>query len=806
METYEKEHLRLLRDHLGECTVLLKKNGDFPLPGPCAISAYGSGVRHTVKGGTGSGEVNSRFFVTVEQGLTDAGFTLTTSSWLDAFDSVLVKAKQDFIRDIKRRAKANHTNAIVEGMGAVMPEPEYDLPLNGNSEAAVYVVARISGEGNDRKPVKGDIKLTDSEVRDILECAKRYRRFMLVLNVGGPVDLSPVADKVENILILSQLGVETGAALADLLLGYTVPSGKLTTTWTKWEDYPAVGSFGERDDTFYREGVYVGYRYFDSAGVRPMYAFGYGLGYTDFSVTPGTVSKDGSTVTVTACVRNTGSFPGKETVQVYLSSPSLTLDQPYQSLAAFRKTGLLQPGEEETVSISFDLTDCASYSEAESAYLLEAGDHLLRLGSASDATSPAAVLRLNRTVITKRVRNLFGDPGFEDWRPEGSVPQNPSDLPVLEFGTDDFTAETVSYHHDEYIDHALGLLKNEDLAYLNIGAFDPKGGLASVIGDAGFSVAGAAGESTHMLDKKEYPPIVMADGPAGLRLSRTFYRDGDGAHGLGSSVPDSFADFMPKVLTWFMSRPKKLKKGTVIEEQYATAIPIGTAIAQSWNPELASACGDIVGDEMQRFHVHLWLAPALNIHRSILCGRNFEYFSEDPLLSGVFAAALTNGVQAHEGCGVTIKHFAANNQETNRYGNSSWVSERALREIYLRGFGICIRDSKPLALMTSYNLINGVHTSEHQGLCIDLLRREYGFDGLVMTDWVVATGFLGKDSKYASPDPAKVAAAGCSLFMPGSKGDYARLLKGLSSGTVSRKQLQVNGTYLRDLARKVKAL
>ena len=248
---------------------------------------------------------------------------------------------------------------------------------------------------------------------------------------------------------------------------------------------------------------------------------------------------------------------------------------------------------------------------------------------------------------------------------------------------------------------------------------------------------------------------------------------------------------------------KKVPKGAEIREQYASAIPIGTAVAQSWNLELAEACGDIVGDEMERFGVHLWLAPALNIHRDIRCGRNFEYFSEDPLVSGLFAAAVVRGVQRHPGCGATIKHFAANNQETDRYNSNSQVSERAMREIYLRGFEICIRESRPYALMTSYNLLNGVHTSEHRGLTEDILRCEWGFEGIVMTDWVMAAGVLSKGAKYPPPRAAKVAAAGGDLFMPGSKEDWRDIRSALKTGDLSREQLEINASRVFELARKL---
>ena len=278
MQDYEKKHLSMLRPYLPECMVLLKSNGAFPLEAPGEIALYGSGARRTVKGGTGSGEVNSRSFLTVEQGLRDAGFTVTTSAWMDAYDGIVRDAHARFIRGIKNRARARHTFAVMDGMGAVMPEPEYDIPLSGAGDTAVYVLSRISGEGNDRAFQRGDVLLTESEKRDILYLQRNCPRFLLVLNVGGPVDLEPVLE-VENILILSQLGSETGGALADLILGKTFPSGKLATTWAAAGSYPDIGEFGDMNDTRYREGIYVGYRYFDSAKVRPLFpsALGWGI-------------------------------------------------------------------------------------------------------------------------------------------------------------------------------------------------------------------------------------------------------------------------------------------------------------------------------------------------------------------------------------------------------------------------------------------------------------------------------------------------------------------------------------------------
>ena len=806
MYEYEKKHLKRLRSALAECTVLLRSNGDFPLAEAGSIAAYGNGVRKTIKGGTGSGEVNSRYFVTVEQGLKDAGFTVTTNGWLDAYDAAYVAARKQFLADIKAEAKAKHTMAIMYGMGKVMPEPEYRLPLDGAGDTAIYVLARTSGEGNDRNPVGGDIKLSATEKRDILELNRKYAKFMLVINAGGVVDLSGL-DEVKNILILSQLGVETGAALADILLGKQNPSGKLATTWSAWEDYAPMDDFGDPNDTRYWEGIYVGYRYFDTVGKKAFYPFGYGLSYTSFDIRDVSTKVHGDKITVSARVTNTGDYPGKEVVQVYVSAPDGKLDKPWQDLAGFAKTSELAPGASETVEITFSMKDLASYDRETAAYILEKGSYMIRVGNSSAHTQAAALAVLDRTVTVLQARNVCGKPDFTDWKPvkKRSEPVD-ADLPVLTLNAESFGAETVSYDRHYEIDDAVKGLTDEQLVYANIGEFS---GSMSIIGAASKNVAGAAGESTSRMVQLGFPAMVMADGPAGLRLSQQFYRDQKGAHAVGQAgLPESITEFLPPFLQWVMKLfvgGAKAPKNTKIEEQYATALPIGTALAQSWNLDLAQACGDIVGDEMERFGVHLWLAPALNIHRSIRCGRNFEYFSEDPLISGKMAAALTRGVQAHPGCGTTIKHYCANNQETNRYGNNSQVSERALREIYLKGFGICVKESQPKALMTSYNLLNGQHTAERRDLSEDMLRCEYGYRGIIMTDWVIGNGIMNsKADIHPAVKPQLVAAAGGDLFMPGCKADFKNMMAGLSDGSLTREQLQINATRVYRMAKELK--
>lgn len=803
IQKYEMEHLKRIRKYVGECPVLLKYDGNFPIAEAGKIAVYGNGVRYTVKGGTGSGEVNSHFYETIEMGLEKAGFVITTKKWLDKYDKERANARKRFRKEIKRRARKKHTQAVIEAMGAVMPEPEYDIELDAEGDTAIYVLARISGEGNDRNAERGDILLTETEVRDILKLNKEYHRFMLVLNVGGPVDLSDIKE-VKNILLISQLGIETGSVLSDILLGRVNPSGKLTTTWARWNDYCSMGDMCEKDDAHYREGIYVGYRYFDIIRKKPLFHFGYGLSYTSFEIAKHSVLIQKDIVTIKVKVKNTGKLPGKEVIQVYISCPDGKIDKPYQELIAFAKTKELKTKEMQTVEISFSMMQAGCYDSEHMEWILEAGKYIIRVGNSSDSTKPYAAINLAQNVVLRKVKNTCGKSNIEDWKPEyRSYMENMQNVPEFEMDAQVFKTEYIKYNRKEVIDDKIKKLTDEQLAYANIGTFDPKGGILSVIGNASWSVAGAAGESTNALKENGFPVMVMADGPAGLRLSQKYYKDEKGVHSLGEMMPASFREFLPKPVSWFLGRQAGVPKDAEVKYQYTTAIPIGTAIAQSWNLDFAYECGNIVGEEMEMFGVHLWLAPALNIHRNIRCGRNFEYFSEDPVISGYFASTITKGVQSHKGCGVTIKHYAANNQETNRYANNSVVSERALREIYLKGFEICVKEAQPYALMTSYNLLNGIHTSEHKGIIEDILRCEFGYKGIVMTDWMVAGDILNRNAKYAATNVAKAAAAGNNLFMPGHIEDYKQLLDGLREGLVTREQLEISATKVYEMAKRL---
>ena len=449
------------------------------------------------------------------------------------------------------------------------------------------------------------------------------------------------------------------------------------------------------------------------------------------------------------------------------------------------------------------MKDLASFDEETASWILEKGNYVIRMGNSSVDTTVVALAVLEETVTVLQVRNMTGRADFADWKPETAIPTTiDSTVPVLVLNRAALAGGAVEYDPEYPVDPAVEALTDEQLAYSNVGEFS---GTLSIIGEASKQVAGAAGEST--TKAPGIPSMVMADGPAGIRVSQQFYRDEKGAHTIGKGgLPESVTELMPAPIRWALSLggKKKIPETVEVHSQYTTALPIGTALAQSWNVEFARACGDIVGDEMARVGVHLWLAPAMNIHRSIRCGRNFEYFSEDPVISGKMAAALTLGVQAHPGRGTTLKHYCANNQETNRFGNNSQVSQRALREIYLKGFGICVRDAHPKAVMTSYNLLNGTHTAERRDLCEDVLRREFGFDGIIMTDWVVGNGIMNsKQDIHPAVKPAKVAAAGGDVFMPGGKADYKNIMAGLADGTLTRKQLQINATRMYRMAKEL---
>ncbi len=738
----------------------------------------------------------------MEEALIEARFEIVNNDYFDIYDNAYKKARKPFIKQIKKEAKALKLRPVAYGMGMVMPEMDYECNLDFSADVCIYVLARICGEGNDRKNIRGDFKLTNTEIKMINELNSKYEKFMLVLNVGGPVDLTEVND-VKNILLLSQLGVSTSDVFIDILLGKTNPSGKLTTSWTNFENYNNI-DFGNLDETYYKEGIYVGYRYFDSVNKVLDYPFGYGLSYTDFEMKLNSYNVNNSVVSLNVNVKNIGKYSGKEVVEVYLSKRTFNIDNPYQDLVAFKKSNLLGEAEEENIEISFNLCDFSNFDELTNTYFLDKGKYIVRVGNSSTNTKAYLVLELDKTITIKKVKSIIDKPNFKDSIYNEVKDEDISSIETIKLDLSSIDTIVEPYNYNRYILDEVSKLSDRDLAKMCMGTFEEHKGFFSIIGNASRSVAGAAGES-RMLDGIK--SIPMADGPAGLRLSRTYYTDKKGVHPIGGNgLPESMLELLTGTQRFFFKmlvhNKKKAPKGCELKYQYATAIPIGTALAQSFNLDYVYSCGDIVGSEMEMFNVKLWLAPALNIHRSVLCGRNFEYYSEDPLVSGLIANAMTLGVQSHKNCGVTIKHFCCNNQETNRTCNNTNISERALREIYLKGFEICIKNSNPKSIMSSYNLLNGTHTSEHKGLMIDYLRGECKYDGLIMTDWTTP-GYSNPKMKYHQMNIVDVIKGGGDVFMPGTMFDLEDLMDTLKEGLIERKVLEESASSVVHMSREL---
>ena len=374
----EKEHSALVRELAGECMTLLENDGTLPLAGAGKVAVYGNGVRHTVKGGTGSGDVNTRTVVTIEQGLKEAGFEILTGKWLDEYDKVLADAQAAYQAELAKKAEELHVPIFAVMFSEVFAQP--DVPViteKADTDTAIYVLSRNSGEGADRYNRACDYLLGENELADIAYLAEHYEKTVLILNIANLVDTTELK-KIKGlnaILLAGQAGNATGNIVADVVLGKSIPSGKLTDTWAaSYEDYPSSKNFshnnGDTNDEYYSDGIYVGYRYFDTFNVTPNYCFGYGKGYTDFETEVRDVEADAKNVTVTASVKNIGdTFAGKEVVQVYYSAPDGTIEKPYQELGGFGKSDLLSPGESQTITISFPTKSMASYDEKKAAWV-----------------------------------------------------------------------------------------------------------------------------------------------------------------------------------------------------------------------------------------------------------------------------------------------------------------------------------------------------------------------------------------------------------------------------------------------------
>ena len=785
---HEKRHIKIMRETASECTLFLKKNEEFPISKPCNVLLIGSGARNTQRGGLGSGDTEPRNYTTCEEGLENAGFVITSKKWLDQYP----KEKEKKIGEHMKYIGDFHTKHNITQSFRMVSFPEYNyyisLDFEQKADIAIYVLARNSGEGMDRRKIRGDVYLTETEIKDILYLNKTYKKFMLVLNVGNVVDLSPVKE-VSNILLLSQLGIVTGDILSDIILGKSYPSGKLATTWAKPQDYNTMQNFGTLNSVKYQEGVYVGYRYFDSAKVSPLYPFGFGLSYTVFHIEKSNLENDREKIIVSAKVKNIGKYPGKEVVQVYVSPSQENRDKPYQSLVGFNKTSELKPNEEVEIKIEFKLSQVARFDAKKASYILDRGVYMIRVGNSSRKTEVYGYIYLDQNIIIEEVKNIISPPVFDDYIPR--LPRYPPDdifkSQKIKLTKEDFGVRGTLYTYVSKIYETVSKLNNTELAYLCIGGFveSPE--------ENNEKQRGLNGLTTRKVKSiKNY--LRMADGAAGLRIA-SVYTDDKGHFKRLSQDPARLNNFnylkTQKNISLTLTKNNKEDYSKIkhVIYQPATSLPIPTAQAQTFNVDLIQKYGDIIGKEMEIFKINILLAPAMNIHRNILCGRNFEYFSEDPLVSGKMAAAIIKGVQSHKNCGTTVKHFTGNNQEDNRKSSNSIMSERALREIYMKGFQIAVREGHPTALMTSYNLINGVHPSESSKFLIDVVRNEWNFNGLIMTDWAISGKKEFPNAKYPGQYAYKTIKAGVDIHMTGNKIDFDCVIQKLNEKYLNREDL-----------------
>ena len=790
----EEKNAELSMNLATQGMVLLENNNNvLPMASSGNVALFGGGAVKTVKGGTGSGDVNQRSVTSVWDGFKNAGYNVTSESWLNEFEAYYDEETGGSSGGLWGSPKVEDT---------LISDAQIEEAKQDGTTTAVYVIARNSGEFADRLDAEGDYQLWGNEEENLKKVAANFDNVIVVLNVGGIIDTKffHEIEGLDSLLLMSQAGMRGGDAVVKVLNGEVTPSGKLTDTWAvNYEDYSSSEGFGANDENVtqedYTDDIYVGYRYFDTFNVTPAYEFGYGLSYTDFNIDVKDVTVDEENVTVDVRVTNVGEkYAGKEVVEVYFSAPDGALEKPYQELATYGKTDTLAPGESQELTLSYATTEMSSYYEDYASYIMEDGDYVVRVGNSSRNTSVAAVIGLDSNVFTEQLSNqMVQDEEIDTLSNEGATPytyegeaeeiakaerfeldanaietvNNASeydDESVISYVYEgsDYTVvdqeanprytkapsgnnttpsqliepyeETIQYVEktkenptllDVYqgtvtMEELLASLSVEEMSYI-VEGLGWGGGSEPVVGAQANSVKGAAGETTsRYYETRAIPNTVLADGPAGIRITQSYTENGT---------------------TYY---------------QYCTAFPIGTLIAQSWDKDVAKQFGEAIGEEMVEMGVTMWLAPGMNIHRNPLCGRNFEYYSEDPLVAGVTAASTTLGVQSNEGIGVTIKHYAGNNQENNRNAVNNTITERALREIYLKGFEIAVKTANPMAIMTSYNLNNSMPAADDYDLCTDIPRGEWGFNGLIMTDW-----------GGGQSTPVNSMHAGNDLIMPG---------------------------------------
>ncbi len=690
-----------IRRAASEGAVLLKNNGTLPFKEGAKISLFGRVQNDWFYTGYGSGgDVNKPYAVNLIEGMRNC----------ERFE--LNEALAGIYEDWCKKNPVDH------GVWGHWPRFYPEMPLTDgvvekaaeSSDAAVIVIGRSSGEDRENVLDKGSYLMTDDELAMIEKVTKKFKNTAIILNIGSIIDFSWMENyNIGAAMIVWQGGMESGNAVCDLLSGKVTPSGKLSATAVKcYDNYPCSKDFGGKDYNNYTEDIYVGYRYFETFKKdEVLYPFGFGLSYTSFKTELVSAEKTEGGFSFKCKVKNIGdTYSGALAVQLYAEKPCGLLGNPYRELCSFKKTKVLSPGEETELTIETTERALASYDESgktgfKSAYVIEKGDYGFALGE--DVRSAETVYTYTKDETTvyeqltqvaapkeafKKITAAKDEKGYRIEKEEvytsktnlkNIILENlPKDIPM----TGDKGIKLADVKNGKATMEAfVAQLSLKELEAISRGDYT----MRSKLGAPGN--AGCFAGVLPSLRAKGVPAVTTTDGPSGLRLTAS-----------------------------------------------CSLIPIGTLLSCSFDPEMVKNLLTAVGKEMLVKGSDIILAPGMNIHRTPLCGRNFEYFSEDPVLSGEIASAAIMGVQS-QGVSACPKHYACNNQEFNRNKNDSRLSERALREIYLRGFEIAVKKAKPQNIMTSYNKINGVWGHYHYELCTTVLRKEWGYEGNVMTDW-----------------------------------------------------------------------
>ncbi len=685
------------------CVLLKNENNALPINKGETVSVFGRIQFNYYNSGTGSG------------GMVNAPYVVSILEALQASEDIFIYEELFRVYETWTR-----DNPFDKGKGwAQEPWSQVEMPLTqdlvkeaaGKSDIAVVIIGRTAGEDKDNSASKGSYFLTDEEEKMLQQVCSSFKRVAVVLNVGNIIDMGWV-DRYnpQAVLYAWQGGSEGGNGICDILTGRINPSGKLVNTIARdIMDYPSIENFGDAQRNYYKEDIYVGYRYFETAAKEKVkYPFGYGLSYTTFDYSTSSYKAIEEIISFNVTITNTGSVQGKQAVQVYACPPQGLLGKPAKNLIRFAKTKVLNPGESETVSFEIEIRELASYDDSgvtnhKSCYVLEEGIYEIHAGFDVRNTCLAGEHVVEKLIVVEELQEALAPvQNFSRLKPseyingnyimvEEKVPTRTVDLKErLKYesnGQCSFSGDKGYKLKDVYektvsLSKFLEQLTDNDLICMSRGE-----GMCSPKVTPG--TAGAFGGVTNRLQYFGIPAACCADGPSGIRMDN------------GSQ---------------------------------AFSLPNGTALASSFNVDLVEKLFEMLGMELRINKIDTILGPGMNIHRCPLNGRNFEYFSEDPYVTGKMAAAELKGMNKYGVTG-TIKHFACNNQEFKRTEIDSIVSERALREIYLKGFEIAVKEGEARSVMTSYGAVNGIWTAGNLDLLTTVLRRQWKFKGIVMTDW-----------------------------------------------------------------------